>query len=30
MPFSVTKQERFILILLTILVVLGLVGLAVL
>lgn len=30
MPFSVTKQERFILIVLTILVVLGLVGLAVL
>lgn len=30
MPFAVTKQERFILIVLTLLVVLGLVGLAVL
>jgi len=30
MPFAVTKQERFILIILTALVVLGLIGLAIL
>ena len=30
MPFAVTKQERFILIVLTILIILGLAGLAVL